>query len=169
MILSSSVLQMELQATAKAEDFHLLLSGGRSERVPLHAEGSAAISPASVPAGRAASSRESRQPSRWWEEWRAQGVLQGWRSYLLVRLFGISRPPHAGCLPLDGVCWDSWEKSPNKRLLPLQARKARGERLLPRGDLAAPSLRLIPAGRNSCNCCLFFRRRQGSSQAESCV
>lgn len=42
MILPSSVLQMELQATAEAGDFHLLPSGGRWERVPPQ-EGSAAI------------------------------------------------------------------------------------------------------------------------------
>lgn len=65
--------------------------------------------PSSAPSSH---SRQSQQPSRWWEECWAHGVLQGWRSHLLIRLFGISRPPHAGCLPLDGVCWDSWEKQP---------------------------------------------------------
>lgn len=68
---------------------------------------------------------------------------------LLLRLFGIS------CPPLDGLCWDSPESSLSQRLQPPQTRG---------GNLAALSLRRIPAGRNSWNCwwCLFSRGRQGS-------
>lgn len=76
------------------------------------------------------------------------------RSYLLVRPFGISRPPRARGLHFNGICWDFWEKQPPR---------ARGE---DPAAFTALNPRCIRPGRNSSNRLLlpFLQGHRGRSR-----
>lgn len=158
MILSSSVLQMELQATAKAGDFHLLLTGGRSKRMPYTQRArqrfpQALCHPAALPAP----GNLTNHP----------GSERNGEPRVCCGAGGLTSLPGSLGFPalhmLDAFLWMGFAGIPGRsslsqRLLPLQPPKARGERW----DLAALSLRCIPAGRNSFNCWLlpFLQGRQ---------